>query len=132
MNACCAPCCDGSANSARISLHAPTTAFAFAASINPSFALASAAQRLRRTCASICICGTGLNDTGKFNTARCVVAPCSRDACTCISPIESASIRFDTAEAASDGEALGAVFEAGILRGVFVGMLIRSRVWKRE
>ena len=37
--------------------------------------------------------GTGRPLTGKLSTARCVVAPCSRSACTCISPMLSDSMR---------------------------------------
>ena len=106
------------AKSRRISSQAVTMSSAVLFGSSPSSALASAQHFLRSTCASICACGTGRNDTGKLSTARCVVAPYSASLGTSISPIESVSRRVLLA-----GACLDAGFDAGFVLGVLFTVL---------
>ena len=75
MSGCRSPSGAGSRKRASRSSQASAMALAFAFSSSPSSPLAIAQHFLSSTWASIWACGTGRNDTGKFSTARCVVAP---------------------------------------------------------
>ncbi len=68
-------------------------ALASSVSRTPDSSLAVAQAHFKRACAWTISAGTGLPETGKFSTARWVLAPQSACPGICISPIVSCAVR---------------------------------------